>query len=235
MDKPSPRADVLPLPQRRLWPELAVVQNEAFVLYGGTAVALFLGHRQSVDFDFFTDAHFQPEDLLSRFSFLQGSEVLQSQSDTLTVLVRAIVHEEETVKVSFFGGLTFGRLEDPHSTVDGVLQVASPQDLLAHKLKVLLQRVEPKDYQDIDALLQSGLDLAAGLGGAKALFAAFAPPECLKALTYFDDKALQDLPRPLELRLLEAARQVRSVPQLKVKAVTLTDHGPSISSPSPAA
>jgi hypothetical protein len=77
--------------------------------------------------------------------------------------------------------------------------------------------------------------LAAGLGGAKALFAAFAPPECLKALTYFDDKALQDLPRPLELRLLEAARQVRSVPQLKVKAATLIDHGPSMSSPSPVA
>jgi uracil-DNA glycosylase len=75
LDKPSPRADVLPLPQRRLWPELAVVQNEAFVLYGGTAVALFLGHRESVDFDFFSHGHFLPEDLLGKFSFLQGAEV----------------------------------------------------------------------------------------------------------------------------------------------------------------
>jgi Nucleotidyl transferase AbiEii toxin, Type IV TA system len=226
--------DVLPLPQRRLWPELAVVQNEAFVLYGGTAVALFLGHRESVDFDFFTHQHFQPEDMFSKFRFLSGAEVLQSQPDTLTVLIRPFVDEEDGVKVSFFGGLTFGRLEDPQSTVDGVLQVASPRDLLAHKLKVLLQRVEPKDYQDIDALLQSGLDLAAGLGGAKALFAAFAPSECLKALTYFDDKSLQDLPRPLELRLLKAAQNVRSVPQLKIKGVALCDHGSSNSSPSPA-
>jgi hypothetical protein len=139
LDKPSPRADVLPLPQRQLWPELVVVQNEAFVLYGGTAVALFLGHRESVDFDFFTHQQFQPEDLLSKFRFLSGAEVLQSQSDTLTVLIRPVVDEEDSVKVSFFGGLTFGRLEDPQSTVDGVLQVASPQDLLAHKLKVLLR------------------------------------------------------------------------------------------------
>ena len=120
-------------------------------------------------------------------------------------------------------GLGFGRLEEPQPTADGVLEVASPQDLLAHKLKVLLRRVEPKDYQDIDALLASGLDLATGLGGAKALFAAFAPQECLKALTYFDDKLLQDLPRQLKSRLVEAAEHVRSVPQLTIKAATLSD------------
>jgi hypothetical protein len=41
-----PHLDVLPLAQRRLWPELSVVPKE-FVLYGGTAVALHLGrgHR----------------------------------------------------------------------------------------------------------------------------------------------------------------------------------------------
>ena len=47
-----PRLDILPEPQRRLWDELATVPAE-FVLYGGTAIALHLGHRQSEDFDFF--------------------------------------------------------------------------------------------------------------------------------------------------------------------------------------
>jgi hypothetical protein len=47
-----PRIDILPAAQRRLWDELAAVPAE-FVLYGGTAIALHLGHRQSIDFDFF--------------------------------------------------------------------------------------------------------------------------------------------------------------------------------------
>ncbi len=47
-----PRLDILPLPQRRLWAELSAVPPE-FVLYDGTALALHLGHRESVDFDFF--------------------------------------------------------------------------------------------------------------------------------------------------------------------------------------
>jgi hypothetical protein len=42
-----PRLDILPAEQQRLWPELSQLP-EHFVLYGGTAVALRLGGRQSV-------------------------------------------------------------------------------------------------------------------------------------------------------------------------------------------
>lgn len=48
----SPQLGILPPPQRRLWPELSAVPP-SFVLYGGTAIALYLGHRPSVDFGFF--------------------------------------------------------------------------------------------------------------------------------------------------------------------------------------
>ena len=48
-----PRLDILPDEQRALWPALARVPR-SFVLYGGTALALRLGHRTSVDFDFFS-------------------------------------------------------------------------------------------------------------------------------------------------------------------------------------
>jgi len=47
------RLDILPPAQLALWPELRQIPAH-FVLYGGTAIALRLGHRQSVDFDFFT-------------------------------------------------------------------------------------------------------------------------------------------------------------------------------------
>ena len=62
-----PRLDVLPAAQRTLWPQLADVSRHSFVLYGGTAVALYLGHRESVDFDFFTNLPFQPDDLIGSY------------------------------------------------------------------------------------------------------------------------------------------------------------------------
>jgi hypothetical protein len=146
------------------------------------------------------------------------------QRDTLTVLTAGDGNDPHRVKISFFGGFDFGRLKDPERTSDGVAEVASLQDLLAHKLKVLLQRVELKDYVDIDALLQNGLDLALGCGGAHALFTAFAPQECLKALTYFNDASLRTLSEPLKQRLVKAAAGVKSIPEVKIKSKTLSKH-----------
>jgi hypothetical protein len=217
-----PRIDMLPPAQRQIWPELAAVADAGFVLYGGTAIALYLGHRESVDFDFFTDQTFQPENLLAKFGFLREAEFLQTQRDTLTALTAGEENDSHRVKLSFFGGFAFGRLKDPERTPDGVLEIASLQDLLAHKLKVLLQRVEMKDYVDIDALLQSGLDLAQGCAGARALFTAFAPQECLKALTYFNDPSLNALSEPLKQRLVKAAAGVKSIPDVKVRSKTLS-------------
>lgn len=96
-------------------------------------------------------------------------------------------------------------------------------DLLAHKLKTVLQRVEPKDYLDVDALLQNGLSLSSGLAGASLLFPAFSPQECLKALVYFEDETLRDLPGHLEERLLSAIRSVRSIPTAMLDSTALSD------------
>lgn len=215
-----PRLDILPAIQRALWPQLSEVSRDSFVLYGGTAVALYLGHRESVDFDFFTHQTFQPDELIGRYVFLRGAEVLQSQPNTLTVITAG---DAGGVKISFFGGLAFGRLAQPNRTPDGVMYVASLDDLLAHKLRTILQRVETKDYLDVDALLQSGLSLPAGLAGARLMFPAFAPQECLKALTYFEDEALRDLPQDLEDRLLSAVKHVRSIPAVSLASSTLID------------
>ena len=55
----APKLDILPTAQRRLWEELKAIPA-AFTLYGGTAIALHLGHRQSIDFDFFGVACIRP-------------------------------------------------------------------------------------------------------------------------------------------------------------------------------
>ena len=47
-----PHMEIFLPSQQTVWSSLAPVRKAGFVLYGGTAVALRLGHRQSMDFDF---------------------------------------------------------------------------------------------------------------------------------------------------------------------------------------
>ena len=72
----KPRFDILPPSQQRLWPKLKAAVDLGFVLYGGTAIALRLGHRPSVDFDFFTEKPLDRDALRAAFPFLAQSTVL---------------------------------------------------------------------------------------------------------------------------------------------------------------
>ncbi|MFM7392975.1 MAG: hypothetical protein ACKO22_01105 [Cyanobium sp.] len=96
--------------------------------------------------------------------------------------------------------LRCGHRVSPEPSSDGVAVLAAPLDLLATKLKVLLQRAERKGYDDVAVLLASGLTLAEGLGAARALYgSAFPISEALKALVYLADGDLGDLRMPFQL------------------------------------
>lgn len=199
-----PRLDILPAPQRRLWDELGVIQA-GFVLYGGTALALRLGHRASEDFDFFSNRDFRPDDLERQISFLEGTERLQSSPNTLV----SLVERDGPVKVSFFGGLTLKRVRNPEPVEGPGFQVASLLDLAATKVKVVQDRAEAKDYLDLSRLLEKGVDLAQALGAAQAVYGeAFNPLLSLKALTYFRDGDLPTVPESVQSRLTRAVERV---------------------------
>ena len=179
-----PHLDILPDEQRALWPALASVP-ESFVLYGGTGLALRLGHRASVDFDFFSSGPLDFETLFA-LPFVRDAEVLQQEPATLTISVPR-AESMVPVKVSFFGELDMGRVGHPQRTVDGVAWVAAVLDLFATKLKVLLQRIAARDYEDIAAILRSGVALEDGLGAAVALYGPrFPPMEAVKTLAWFE-------------------------------------------------
>ena len=135
----DPRTDILPKAQQEIWSLLAPAPRLSFVLYGGTAVALHLGHRVSVDFDFFRSATLDPNELETSFAFIGDADTIQEATNTrvLNVTMRS-----GTVKVSFFGGLGIGRVNEPLPTRDSGLLVASLDDLLATKLKATLDRAE---------------------------------------------------------------------------------------------
>src|SRR5208337_4143629 len=97
------------------------------------------------------------------------------------------------------------RVGEPQWTDDRIVQVASLEDLLATKLKVLLQRVEAKDYLDVATLLGNGVSLARGMAAARSLFGpAFQPSECLKALVYFEGGDLNSLAESTKHLLIHA-------------------------------
>jgi hypothetical protein len=76
-----PQLSVLPASQRALWKELAEMPPE-FTLYGGTGVALHLGHRTSVDCDFFAANTIRPGGLYSSIAFLRNAKVIQQEQNT---------------------------------------------------------------------------------------------------------------------------------------------------------
>ncbi len=201
----SPRLDILPLPQRRLWDELAEVPPE-FALYGGTAIALHLGHRQSVDFDFFGNCPLDPGNLALAIPFLAGATITQREPNTLS----CVVNRGGEVKLSFFGVPGLVRLQPPLIAPDNGLQIASLLDLAGAKASVVQMRAEAKDYIDIDALLTDGrIDLPTALASARAIYGAhFNPQITLKALCYFDDGNVRKLPDEMKERLLLAASAV---------------------------
>ncbi len=206
--------NLLPPAQRELWPLLAPSVRLGLVLYGGTAAALRLGHRTSLDFDFFTERPIDPVDIERQFEFIKSSKVIQQEKNTLSVLAPV---QDSNVKVSFFGDIGIGRVGTPDLTPDNVVKVASLLDLLATKLKVILQRIEAKDYQDIAAILRSGEELDYGLEAAKALYYPhFQSSEALKALTYFEGGDLETLSTADREYLTRVASNVRHRPVVGV-------------------
>lgn len=217
----APRLDILPLPQRRLWEELATVPPE-FVLYGGTALALHLGHRQSVDFDFFGSEPLDSALLVPSIPFLANVIVTQREPNTFS----GIVDRGGPIKLSFFGVPDLPRLSPPLVAPDNGLQVASLLDLAGTKASVVQVRAEAKDYLDIDALLTDGrIHLSLALAAAQAIYGAqFNPQNTLKALSYFADGNLHSVPQPVRDRLVKAACAV-DLDRLPVIAGSGTDHG----------
>jgi hypothetical protein len=201
----APRLDILSAPQRLLWDELVSVP-EAFVLYGGTALALHLGHRQSVDFHFFGNQPLDAALLLPAVPFLAGAIVTQRAPNTLS----CTVDRGGVVQLSFFGSPDLPRLLPPLIAPDNGLRMASMLDLAGTMASVAQVRAEVKDYLDIDALLTDGrIDLPTALAAARAIYGTpFNPQNTLKALSYFEDGNLGSLPRPVRDRLARAAREV---------------------------
>ncbi len=183
MDSFRPELSILPPAQKKIWSKLASIPKN-FVLYGGTAIALQLGHRPSIDFDFFSSDPADSDHLSDVVSsFIGPFDIIQSRQNTLSIITSGV----DPVRLSFFWGIQTGRVKPPLITDDEIVLVASLLDLFGHKLKTVLQRVEAKDYIDIACLLKSGLSLEQGLSCALSFWPHVPVQEIVRALTYFQE------------------------------------------------
>ncbi len=113
-----------------------------YYLAGGTALALCVGHRKSVDLDYFIPKPIDTRELKTRINEIFASskvEVLFEQKNTLWCMI-------DGVKVSFIS--RFDTLIDPVQTVD-CFRIAGVKDITVMKLGAVCGREEYKDYFDL--------------------------------------------------------------------------------------
>ncbi|MBF0516941.1 MAG: nucleotidyl transferase AbiEii/AbiGii toxin family protein [Nitrospirae bacterium] len=198
----KPNISTLPQPQVCVWRELDATPDH-FTLYGGTALALRLGHRASVDFDFFSNQPFVPHELVNEITYLKDAELVQVATNTL----KCRMQRGGPVLVSFFGGLGLGIVARRGQAHGSNVYAASLLDIAGTIVAVVQQRAEAKDYLYIDALLRHGVQLQAALAAGLIIYGrSFNPIITLKALSYFDD--VPTLPVDVQERLSAALKNV---------------------------
>jgi Nucleotidyl transferase AbiEii toxin, Type IV TA system len=211
-DSFEPRTEILPKAQQEIWPLLAPAPGLSFVLYGGTAVALHLGHRVSVDFDFFRTEPLDKKGIETSFTFMRDVQTIQEDENTLVVIAPM---PSGPVKVSFFGGVAIGRINEPLRTKDATLLVASLEDLLVTKLKAIMDRAEAKDYRDISVILSAGISLERSLGAFAKMYGKD-PGLPLRAMGFFRDGDLPSLPKSDQDILRKARDRVSEIPEVAI-------------------
>jgi len=154
-------------------------------LAGGTGLALHLGHRRSLDLDFFSRDQIEPEILIRRMKPLTGFALASQAPDTLHVTVQGI-------KVSFLA-YPYPMLF-PFATFLGV-NVADPRDIACMKLSAIASRGTKRDFVDLYFMAkQRGLAHLLEWFKQKYADMNYSLTHVLKSLTWFEDADKEPMP-----------------------------------------
>lgn len=189
----SLHSEILPQNQREALLQLGRPATECgFYLGGGTALAAHLGHRQSLDLDWFTAEHIEDPLVLARELQDRGAELRigSVERGTLHAAVR-------DVRASFLE-YRHPTLAAPVAWLDLGCQIASLDDLAAMKLLAVDQRGAKRDFIDIHALVAQGRSLGQLLDTYRKKFGVEDISRLLYSLIYFEDAEADPMPRMLE-------------------------------------
>ena len=171
--------DILTDKQRKLLPLIKGFSKD-YYLVGGTAIALHIGHRRSIDFDLFTGDDIKRRNIrnqIEKDGFAIES-VLYEAFDQLHVIVNS-------VKITFFNF--------PYEVVhpidfQGIIRIPALLDLAAMKTYALGGRAKWKDYVDLYFVLKDYHNLKKISSRAAEIFGNnFNAKLFREQLCYFDD------------------------------------------------
>jgi predicted nucleotidyltransferase component of viral defense system len=172
----------------RLGPFLA---REGFYLGGGTALAVYLGHRKSVDLDWF-----YPLRLGDPLSWVERIREAGIGLTAIRIDKGTIHAQAHGTHISFFE-YRYSLLHPLVRFARGSCNMASMDDLACMKLSAVTQRGSKKDFIDIYALMKKHASLGSMLQMYQNKFGVRDIGPVVYALGYFDDAEKERTPTVL--------------------------------------
>jgi len=173
--------------QLQLLPLLQKFRRE-FYLVGGTAIALHLGHRRSIDFDLFKNKPINPKRILETIS---GFEYTYFVTRRVTEQLNLNIKD---VKFTFF---QYPFEIEATEKLDDILRLPKLLDLAAMKAYALGRRSKWKDYVDLYFILKEHYTIKQISDRTTDIFGQLFSEKLFRAqLCYFDDI---DYSEPIEL------------------------------------
>lgn len=157
---------------------------QQFYLVGGTALALQLGHRISVDLDLFTSSDFETGEIIEQLrNELEIQIIMQKQKNSMIINARNKNTQNEFVKIDF--------IKYPYRLLSEIkefdnIRFLSTDDIIPMKLSAIANRGAKKDFYDIYELLKE-FSLTTMLELFTKKYPDIAQFHILKSLVYFDD------------------------------------------------
>lgn len=173
---------------RALTDAAGVASKESFYLAGGAALALWFGHRRSVDLDWFR-----------RRRIVDPLELARGFTDAgvafdVTTNVKGTLHGVANgVKMSFLE-YPYKMLARPTKWKEAGCALASREDLACMKLSAMADRGAKKDFIDLYFLGQE-IPLARMLELYQTKYGVSDIAHLVVALAYFDDAERQRMPQ----------------------------------------
>ena len=148
-----------------------------YVFVGGSALTLYLCHRQSEDIDFFTYAdNFDRLEILKYIKRFEHKEILNDNGNQLDLLLCG-------VKVTFFNAnWAFLKPDKPDK-----FNIATLKSIAILKVNVLFLRAKYRDYYDLYFLVKEVISIRVLFESSKQIIAGITYKLFCIALLYIDD------------------------------------------------
>jgi len=172
-----------------------------FALVGGTALALQLGHRVSIDIDLFGNTELEPLKILDALNTLDAVQQIKKNQNIMILSINGIKVDLVNYKYPWIGNLDIVQN----------IRFASLSDIAAMKLNAIAGRGSVKDFIDLFVLLRI-FSLRDMLNFYNRKYQDGSEFMVLKSLTFFEDADKEELPQlfidaswsEIKTRILEA-------------------------------